>query len=442
MSPEERNPRDDTAAIQEAIDTVESFGGGVVFFPAGLYRITAPLLMKSNVTLLGAGARVRFAADGTSWYLRGFQLGLTGTVIDQVTPGADGIIVQNQDGSGAPLFGVGIFDLAIAFGASPGGSPQSAGIATGHGINVKPPTAGVNLRNSVIGMRTDGVVTYGHDGDHYGLRLEGVNTCTFGSLLSYGGGGLLIKAPDINSVFRGMIQVLWQNPGTAHGVHLDGTGVAGMGVTYIDSIQTNSDFGLGGVSATYAFKWNNLLAGFAIGQFDTENFSGAPAGLVSGDGSELTVLGGNSAPGPTLVGGGAAGITKAYVAQLGGGSPAAGAIIIRGDVGTGVMGGATNIWYLDYQGLVHVVNQTDASGTPGNVVMNKPAGKVAIPVGASSVVVTNNLVTADSIVTAVLQAQDATLTQILRVVPGAGTFTIVGNANATAAVKVAFKVQN
>lgn len=85
---------------------------------------------------------------------------------------------------------------------------------------------------------------------------------------------------------------------------------------------------------------------------------------------------------------------------------------------------------------------TDASGTPGAATINKPMGKVAIAAGAASVVVTNSLVTADSHVEAVLQFGDATLTQILRVVPGAGSFTVTGNANATAATKVSFKVTN
>ncbi len=67
---------------------------------------------------------------------------------------------------------------------------------------------------------------------------------------------------------------------------------------------------------------------------------------------------------------------------------------------------------------------------------------MSIAIGAPSVVVTNSLVTATSIVTAALQFVDATLTEVLSVVPGAGSFTINGNANATAATKVAFTVTN
>lgn len=84
----------------------------------------------------------------------------------------------------------------------------------------------------------------------------------------------------------------------------------------------------------------------------------------------------------------------------------------------------------------------DASGTPGAAVINAPTGTVAVAIGASSVVVTNNLVTANSIVIPVLQFVDATLTQILSCVPGAGSFTITGNAVATAATRVSFIVIN
>lgn len=88
------------------------------------------------------------------------------------------------------------------------------------------------------------------------------------------------------------------------------------------------------------------------------------------------------------------------------------------------------------------LDTTDASGTPGAATINKASGKVSIAIGASSVVVTNNLVTAASTVLAVLQFVDATATTILSVVPAAGSFTINVNANATLATKVAFLVIN
>ncbi|RYF06060.1 MAG: hypothetical protein EOO77_27475, partial [Oxalobacteraceae bacterium] len=46
---------DDTAACQEALDVVESAGGGVVILPAGEYRITSPLRLPARVGLQGCG---------------------------------------------------------------------------------------------------------------------------------------------------------------------------------------------------------------------------------------------------------------------------------------------------------------------------------------------------------------------------------------------------
>lgn len=88
------------------------------------------------------------------------------------------------------------------------------------------------------------------------------------------------------------------------------------------------------------------------------------------------------------------------------------------------------------------VRSSDSSGSPGAVTINRPSGKCAIALGASSVVVTNSLVTASSTVLAVLQTTDAALLYIKSVVPGSGSFTITGNATATAAVTVAFLVIN
>jgi hypothetical protein len=77
-------------------------------------------------------------------------------------------------------------------------------------------------------------------------------------------------------------------------------------------------------------------------------------------------------------------------------------------------------------------NYTDVSATPGNATVNALRGQAAFAAGQGSCVITNNLVKPTSTVIPVLDAtSDATLTQILRVVPGNGSFTVYGNANAT-----------
>jgi hypothetical protein len=72
--------------------------------------------------------------------------------------------------------------------------------------------------------------------------------------------------------------------------------------------------------------------------------------------------------------------------------------------------------------------------TTGAQTQNTWSGSAAIAAGASSVVITNSNITANSKVWAVVAqaAADGTLLRVERVVPAAGSVTIYGTANATA----------
>lgn len=76
--------------------------------------------------------------------------------------------------------------------------------------------------------------------------------------------------------------------------------------------------------------------------------------------------------------------------------------------------------------------------TTGAVTTTASAGRVAIAAGASSVVVTNPNVDANSKIFAVVNqaAADGTLLRVERIVPAAGSFTIYGTANATATTTI------
>lgn len=75
-----------------------------------------------------------------------------------------------------------------------------------------------------------------------------------------------------------------------------------------------------------------------------------------------------------------------------------------------------------------------ANITTGPVTANLIAGRVAIAAGQASVVITNNMVDANTKVFAVVAqaAADGTLLRVERIVPAAGSFTIYGTAAATA----------
>ncbi len=77
-------------------------------------------------------------------------------------------------------------------------------------------------------------------------------------------------------------------------------------------------------------------------------------------------------------------------------------------------------------------NYLDVSATHGSATANALRGQAAFAAATASCTITNNQVKPTSTVIPILDASaDATLTQILRVVPGAGSFTVYGNANAT-----------
>jgi hypothetical protein len=82
--------------------------------------------------------------------------------------------------------------------------------------------------------------------------------------------------------------------------------------------------------------------------------------------------------------------------------------------------------------------------TTGAQTCNVPAGTAAIAAGASSVVITNNLVDANSKIFAVVgqAAADGTLLRVERIVPAAGSFTIYGTANATATTYIDWAIIN
>jgi hypothetical protein len=79
-----------------------------------------------------------------------------------------------------------------------------------------------------------------------------------------------------------------------------------------------------------------------------------------------------------------------------------------------------------------------AALTTGAYTQNTVSGRASIAAGASSVVITNSLVDASTkVVAQVAQTTaDGTLLRVERVVPAAGSFTIFGTANATAATLI------
>jgi hypothetical protein len=89
-----------------------------------------------------------------------------------------------------------------------------------------------------------------------------------------------------------------------------------------------------------------------------------------------------------------------------------------------------------------VVNKTiTASGTTGAQTIDKTSGSVNFAALATSLVVTNSLVTTSSIIMATVASNDATMKSV-QAVAAAGSFTLYANAGATAETRVNFLVLN
>ena len=100
-----------------------------------------------------------------------------------------------------------------------------------------------------------------------------------------------------------------------------------------------------------------------------------------------------------------------------------------------------DLWSWATTGKLTVYATNTAGGTTGAQTINKPSGTVNFAAAATSLVVTNNLVTTASLVFAVVRTNDTTAV-IKNVVPAAGSFTITLTAAATAETSVGFWVIN
>ncbi len=73
----------------------------------------------------------------------------------------------------------------------------------------------------------------------------------------------------------------------------------------------------------------------------------------------------------------------------------------------------------------------DNSGTPGNTTINALAGRAAIASAASSAVVTNNLVNANSVILVVMETSGVGVANIVETTRTAGTSFTVTSINGT-----------
>ena len=96
---------------------------------------------------------------------------------------------------------------------------------------------------------------------------------------------------------------------------------------------------------------------------------------------------------------------------------------------------------LSVTGNVVLDKTITAGGTTGAQTINKTSGRVNFAAAAASLVVTNSLVTANSIIICTVGSNDTTMKSV-QAVAAAGSFTLYPNATPTAETKVNFLVTN
>lgn len=107
---------------------------------------------------------------------------------------------------------------------------------------------------------------------------------------------------------------------------------------------------------------------------------------------------------------------------------------------TATLGNTSQVGAYIY-GDINLDKTITAAGTTGAQTINKTVGSVNFAAAATSLVVTNNRVTASSIIVATVATADATMKSVVAVA-AAGSFTLTANAAATAETRVNFIVIN
>jgi hypothetical protein len=237
-----------------------------------------------------------------------------------------------------------------------------------------------------------------------------------------------------------------------------GTGITTpvFGGTGTNVIPTNGQLLIGNFAGAYTVAYltaNNGLFStvgdgtLAVGISDT----GVTAGAY-GSASSVTTLTVNAKGQLTVAGSVAIAIAATQitsgtlpVARGGTGLAALTANRIPYGNGTAAFQSSAN---LTYDGSIFtakaniVVNKTiTTAGTTGAQTINQTSGSVNFAIAATSLVVTNNLVTTSSVILATVASNDATIKSV-QAVAAAGSFTLYANAAATAETRVNFLVLN
>ena len=171
---------DSTTAIQAAIDSVTR---GTVFFPAGVYKTSANVNLKSNVNILGANAKLTYT---TSWANFGTFF--------------NGSNVLNIQITGFIFDGLGTFS-STPF-ANPYGGGNSVGFTNGHtGIQVLGGSTNINISDNTFTGLARGVLF----GDSTNCDI------TNNTFLTLGNAGIYLERITFSTITSNIIRGVFGN---------------------------------------------------------------------------------------------------------------------------------------------------------------------------------------------------------------------------------------
>lgn len=281
-----------------------------------------------------------------------------------------------------------------------------------------------------------GIVAIGN-GAAYGLDTlptTGVNNIVF--IGANAGYGILDNTAFVIIIGANSTFETGGNPGIGnYNIHIGGGVTAGIGnivssisIGYAATNTASHQVVIGGDDDNGYI--NDIYLGRGVVTSGQNNVKIQPSGRIgtNASGNQLHIAGGKATGNAT------GGAINFYTSEAGASGSTLQNLSLRASIDTN---GDLEI----YEGKLLLDNTITPGGTTGSQTINKPSGTVNFAAAATSLTVTNDKVTADSLVFCQIMTNDATF-KSCQVVVSAGSFVIHANAAATAETKVAFVVIN
>lgn len=300
------------------------------------------------------------------------------------------------------------------------------------------------------GSFTGAVTALNFTGIGTGLTALNASNLTSGTTAVARGGTNISSYTQGDILYASAAGVLSKLASVSAGSYLRSQGVGGdpaWSTLKLLNAVTQGDILIGGstnnvISLLDVATGNVLLSGGVAtaptyGKVTTAHTTGIAASGVNADitsttsltqitTSQLSVVGSMSVSGGLIDGGDSAGVS--------------GDVLVSNGAGFNWTSQVT-LATLTLTSFLNVPKTVTAAGVTGNQTINKPSGTVNFAAAGTSLLVTNSLVTANSIIIATVGSNDTTMKSV-QAVAASGSFTLYPNAAPTAETRVNFLLTN